>query len=554
MAIHEEKVISPWLTVLILAAAFIIAYPFWDLGLRELFREEGDYAAIANEIASFPPSTLAHGELMPYTYPLYPLLAKGLSMLGFTMEFSLRFLSVFSLAILTVVVGIACYSMRGIQAAAAGAGAMFTTILVAEKAVEGYPHMLTVLLIFSGWLLWFYFGQVRGSWNRAWIFAGIFAGLAFYNSGWTALIYFFVPMAFLHRPFTVWTKLNKPGFYTACATILFFIFLWLIPRWNSGLQTAPFGDGDILGYLWHVIYTPFDILLRFLPWTFFLYAPFCVALMVIDETPLFSKYLRMLSYVLLILLCLNPFSKGRDILFLAPLAATLIGLNYWIVARRHGKNLCRILSFFCIALFLAGVCAILFHTAPKEIILQVVGNTYDLSYQPSGIRFTPAFYEACLIPLLALAAYVMAVKRKQVWVILVLFFCGMMLFFWSIINPYRASEHFRTDLGQMFRKAIGESYSPAMTVYKDAAIGGLYAECHYLGTGIRSLNLNDTEDISAPELFHITTSSVQPADTTRTWTRILDVIYKNQNIYLWKGRLNDRKDELENSDFRNIRF
>ena len=108
MAIHEEKVISPWLTVLILAAAFIIAYPFWDLGLRELFREEGDYAAIANEIASFPPSTLAHGELMPYTYPLYPLLAKGLSMLGFTMEFSLRFLSVFSLAILTVVVGIAC--------------------------------------------------------------------------------------------------------------------------------------------------------------------------------------------------------------------------------------------------------------------------------------------------------------------------------------------------------------------------------------------------------------------------------------------------------------
>lgn len=120
----------------------------------------------------------------------------------------------------------------------------------------------------------------------------------------------------------------------------------------------------------------------------------------------------------------------------------------------------------------------------------------------------------------------MAVKRKQVWVILVLFFCGMMLFFWSIINPYRASEHFRTDLGQMFRKAIGESYSPAMTVYKDAAIGGLYAECHYLGTGIRSLNLNDTEDISAPELFIITTSSVQPADTTRTWTRILDVIYK----------------------------
>ena len=554
MAIHEEKVISPWLSVLILAAAFIVAYPFWDLGLRELFREEGDYAAIANEIAAFPPSTLAHGGLMPYTYPLYPLLAKGLFSLGFSMEFSLRFLSVFSLAILTVVVGIACYSMRGIQAAAAGAAAMFTTVLVAEKAVEGYPHMLTVLLIFSGWLLWFYAGQVRGGWNSAWICAGIFAGLAFYNGGWTALIYFFVPMAFLRRPFTVWNKLNKPGFYMGCAVIVFFILLWLIPRWNSDLQViSPGGDG-FLEYLGHVFYTFFDTALRLLPWTFFLYAPFCVALMAIDETPLFSKYLRMLSYVLLLLLCLNPFSKGRDILFLAPLAATLIGLNYWIVVRRHGRNLCRILSFFCLLLFLTGIGAVLFQILPPDIIARAGGASQDFSYKSSGFRFTSEFCQACMIPLLALCAYVLAVRRKQLWIILVLFFCGMMLFFWSVINPYRASEHNRRDLGLSFRKAIAESYSPSMTVYKDAAIEGLYAECHYLGTKIRSLSAGDTGSVSDPELFFITTSSVQPADTARNWTRVLDVVYKKQNIYLWKGKLNDRKDELENSDYRNIGF
>ena len=554
MAIHEEKVISPWLTVLILAAAFIIAYPFWDLGLRELFREEGDYAAIADEIASFPPSTLAHGELMSYTYPLYPLLAKGLSSLGFSMEFSLRFLSVFSLAILTLVVGIACYSMRGIQAAAAGAGAMFATILVAEKAVEGYPHMLTVLLIFSGWLLWFYYGQVRSAWDPAWILAGLFAGLAFYNGGWTALIYFFVPMAFLRRPFTVWNKLNRPGFYTGCAVIVCFILLWLIPRWNSGLQViTPVTDG-FLEYFGHIFYTFFDTALRLLPWTFFLYAPFCVALMAIDETPLFSKYLRMLSYVLLLLLCLNPFSKGRDILFLAPLAATLIGLNYWIVVRRHGRNLCRILAFCCFVLFLTGIGALLFQLAPPDMIARIAGNSMDFSYKASGVRFSSEFCQACAIPLLSLIGYFLALRRKQVWVVLVLFFCGMMLFFWSVINPYRASEHNRRDLGLAFRKAVGASFSPGMTVYKDAAIEGLYAECHYLGTKVRSLRLSDTEEISSPELFLITTSSVQPADTTRSWTRELDMIYKNQHIYLWKGRLNDRQDELENSDYRNIGF
>lgn len=555
MAIHEEKVLSPWITVLILAAAFLICYPFWEIGLRELFRDEGEYAAIAREIAAFPPETLAHGELMPYSYPLYPLLAKGVSSLGFSMEFSLRFLSVFSLAVLAVIVGIACYTMIGIQAAAAGAAVMFATLLSADKAVEGYPHMLTVLLIYSGWLLWFYFGQVRLSWNRAWLFAGLFAGLAFYNSGWMALIYFYLPMAFLRRPFTVWSKLKKPGFFGGCAWILFFFFLWLVPRWENAFNvTVSLPTLDFSSYLWQLIYTPVDIAIRFIPWAFFLYAPFCVALFVLDKNPLFTRYLRLLFYVTLILLWVNPLSKGRDILFLAPALATLAGMNYWIVVRRHGDNLCRLAAFASILLFLTGAGALVFLLLPPEMFLRIPWGEELLGYK-IGIPFSLMnLIETSGILVMAVAAYVLAVRRKQVWVILLLIFCGMMLFFWSVMNPVRAAEHVRRDIGGMIRQAIGPSFTPEMVIYKDAAISGLYPEGYYIGTKIRTLNLSDTSLVKAPELFLITTSSVQPADTSRVWVRIFEVIYKKQNLYIWKGRINDRSDEQERNDFRNIRF
>ena len=192
MSIHVEKDLPLWSTVLILGAAFLLIYPLWKLGLRDLFWDEGEYAAIIAEMSSFPPDARAHGELIPGFYPFYPLLVKGLTMLGLSMEFSLRFISVAALAGLTVIVGIVGYRVAGLQAGAVSAAVMFTTLITAEKAVEGYPDMLLVLLVFSGWLLWFYLGQFGGSWSAGWLTTGLFAGLAFYCGGWTALIYFLV--------------------------------------------------------------------------------------------------------------------------------------------------------------------------------------------------------------------------------------------------------------------------------------------------------------------------------------------------------------------------
>lgn len=555
MAIHEEKSLPVWNVVLILGVAFILIYPFWDIGLRDLFWDEGDYAAIASEISSFPPATIAHGKLMPYYFPLYPLLVKGLTLLGLSMEFSLRIIPVAALAVMSTIIGIVCYRMAGISAAAAGSAIMFSTILTAEKAIEGYPHMLTVLLIFSGWLLWFYFGQIRTSWNTAWLTTGLFSGLAFYNGGWSALLFYFLPMAFLGRPFTLWKRLNKSGFFIGALILLLFIFLWLVPRWSLGFLTDNFfsGGDSFLEYLKQSLATPFDAAIRFLPWTFFLYAPFCSALIVIDKNPLFTKYMRNLFLVAVVLLMLNPSSRGRDILFIAPAFAILAGLNYDIVVRRHGNMLCVLMRWAAAVMFITASGAFLFNVLPPATLHQIFFLKNLSPSAQSGAPSLPNLFEALIAIVCAAAAYLLAFRKRSVWLIILLFFTSLMLCFWSVVNPHRAGQRSRSETGLAFRKAFGNSWNSDAVLYKDAAISGLYTECYYLGAKVKTIPFSASAPLRDKELFLLSVSSIQPPDTSRTWVKALDIIYKNQNLYIWKGTLNERKDGQED-DIRNMRF
>ena len=131
--IFEEKEPRLLTALLLPLLALALAYPLWHLAERDLFWNEGDYAVIAGEFDSFPPVVTAHGQIMTDEYPLYPILAHWLSHCGLGMEFSLRFLSLLSFGGLALIIWITCWRAAGLQAAAASASIMLSTILVAEK-------------------------------------------------------------------------------------------------------------------------------------------------------------------------------------------------------------------------------------------------------------------------------------------------------------------------------------------------------------------------------------------------------------------------------------
>jgi len=134
MAIYEEKQLSPRIMILILFAVLLVTFPLMQIGGRELFFSEGETAAAITEMNSFPPAVSLHGELNLSQYPLYPLLCKGfMHITGATAEFSLRFISVLSLAVLAALTGYNCYRSADVQAGVSSAAIVLTSFLAAWR-------------------------------------------------------------------------------------------------------------------------------------------------------------------------------------------------------------------------------------------------------------------------------------------------------------------------------------------------------------------------------------------------------------------------------------
>ena len=348
--------------------------------------------------------------------------------------------------------------------------------------------------------------------------------------------------------------LNGIGFPVGAVILLCFILTWMIPRWAAGLPRFPLpSGGGFSHFVFHLFNMTGDIAFRLLPWTFFLYAPYCAALIAIDRNPLFSKYLRTLLTVSALILIFDPFSKARDILYLIPAFALLTGLNYEIVVRRHGGIMCRILQWCAVVLLLCGTAILLYELLPPAFLKKIA----------EAVRIEPgilkaafpglSLLEAVASVLIASLAYWMAVRKRHIWLVTILVFAAGMLCFYSLITPRRAMQRFRSETGMAFRKALGNDFSPDITVYKDSSISGLYAECYYLGTRIKTIPFSQTDSIKDKTLFLLSPSSIQPPDSSRNWVRTMDIIYKKQNLYMWKGILNDRNEGPEN-DIRNMRF
>lgn len=542
MAIFEERAFkAPW-AFLIIALVLAIAFPVWHLGERELFWNEGNYAVAALEISSPVPEITNHGVPEPGIYPLFPLLVAGLGKFGMSMELSLRLISVVSLMALCLLVWTVCYRNGGVMAAAAGSVVMFTSIIVAEKSIEGYPQMLTCLIIFGGWQAWISAGLRRGNWNFAWVLAGLFGGLAFCNGGFTALIYFFVPLAAQRRPLTVWPKLQKPGFYFAVFTVFLFVILWMLPRWTSGYmpQVLPSADlPDLSGYFKQLLMFPIDAAFRFMPWTLLLWAPFCAALIPLDPSPVSGRFHRILFCTLFVLLWFNPETKSRDILYLMPLVAVMLGMNYRILARRYGFRMLRLFALTGVLLFLAGTGALMYLLFPDFIEKYASFATGGITLELGTSRWVYSIVESSLAIFMALVALILCRFRRNIWLICSILFCGMMLVYWALVNPYKAQDHSKSELGNYFRTILieKEKLDPASaTIYKSPALSGLFAESAYMGFPLRTARVETIGADSADTVYLLCVQA--PILPERNWTRIGDRIYKHeQRLSLYKGVL-----------------
>ena len=539
MAIYEEKQPSVRLILLLIAAAFLVSFPLVQIGMNELYSTEGEYAAAAREFSGMNTLVTVHGVLPKSVFPLYPALVRLLLDCGLPLEFSLRFMSLLPLALLALLTGVMCGRSADRQAGAAAAVAVLTPVLAGSKAPEGYPQMLSTLIVYSGWMLWFYLGFVRSKWNAAWLSVGFFGGLAFYSNGLTAVIYFLVPLAFQQRPFTVWTKLRKPGLPAAILLAAVFFFAWLTPiqNWlaaNPGLPPeAP--NFHLLKYFKEIAVRPFDAAIRYFPWSLMLWAPFCPALIAIERNPLLIKYHRILFVVLGLLVWFNPLAKSRDFLYLLPLAAALTAFNYWILVRRYAGKFFALFTVLSVTALAAGAASAAYLILPQDVFSKfVIGIT--LPPEKPAVTVLMAC-EVILSIILSCTALLLIRARRPVWMTYLFVFASFMLLFWAVVNPVRSLERGKEEFAAGILSALSgrdaqSEAEPVTTLYKDPAITGLYSEGCYIGIPIRTL-AHDRIPAEVDPAYVLTPDV--PSHHSRTWTRLYDCEYRHAHLYLYKG-------------------
>lgn len=557
MAIFEEKQPKPWMTVLWIAAAFLLAYPLWHLGGRELFWNEGEYAVAASEMSSFPPIATLHGQATPEIQPLFPLFARLLRMTGLSMEFSLRFLSVLPLAVLTFLTGLICWRASGRQAGAAAAVVMSTTLLAAEKGVEGYPHFLAALVLYGGWILWLYVGMVWSTWNYAWIFVGLFSGLAFYVGGVKLLLFFLIPLALQRRPASIWSKMKQPDFYLAILIFGGFMLLWLAPQWMAYGERPTLSGEEFQfqsgKYLLHLIEFPFDFLLRFFPWSLMMWAPFCAALIPLDGNPILLKFHRTLFWGLALLIWLDPTTRSRDMIYLTPIVATLVGMNYWIVVRRYGHLFCRLFRWIACATLVGAIVSFAYFLAPPDVLKPFlsalepwIGETAQNT--PNGL--TPfCCGELALSAILSLATFVFSFRKRgaKIWLLYLGAFTSFMLLFWTVVNPTRIPNRDKEQFGKTIRGVLeAREGSLPERLYLDSQIVGLYSETYYMGIPVVARAPERIAEDENP--VYILSADVFPASLSRKWTPLHQSEYRGSTLYLYRGET-IRKEDFQDDEF-----
>jgi len=552
MAIFEEKQPSVRWIVLLIATVFLVSFPLVQIGMNELYSTEGEYAAAALEFRGGNTLVTVHGTLPDSVFPLYPALVRLLLNCGLPLEFSLRFMSLLPLALLALLTGLICGRSTDRQAGAAAAVIVLTTILTGSKAPEGYPQLLSALIVYGGWMLWFYLGFIRSNWNAAWLSVGVFGGLAFYSNGLTALVYFLVPLAFQQRPFRVWSKLNKPGLLIAILLGAVFFFAWLTPIQNflAANTEAPREAASfrILTYFKDIAVRPFDAAFRFFPWSLMLWAPFCPALIAIERNPLLIKYHRILLVVLGLLIWFNPQTKPRDFFYLLPLASVLAACNYWILVRRYAGKFFGIFMLLSVCALASGAASVAYLILPQDVFSKFVVGIELPEVKPAVTSLMTA--EIVLSFVMAISSLLLIRLRRPVWMTYLFVFASFMLLFWAVVNPVRTMNENKRVLAEGILTALNgkdaapESASVPATLYKDPAIMGLYSEGCYIGIPIRTL-AHDKIPASVDPAYVLTADV--PSHIARTWTRLYDCEYRGKHLYIYKGV--SLKKELSDDDY-----
>ena len=539
MGLYSERIWSRTACVCALAAAFLIIYLPWLSAGRELFRQECVFAVEAME---FNPRSLlvtVHGVPEYNAVPVFPAATLCLHRLtGAPVELVMRGISMLMLAAGGVLVYFAAASQRTPKAGFVAAAFYLTPLIAMEKAIEGNPATTGAFFLLFAQLVFFYYGIRKSNWNKAWIYSSALAALSFLSCGFSVLLYFIAPMFFFRRPLSVKSKFRSPGFIVAVLLLAGVVAAWSLPcllRADGSLYDL-WIDSVLFykkKYFLDIIEFPLLLPLRLLPWSLIAWLPFCVALQELDKTPIFSRYLRTLTFVILAIVWLFNDRESRDIFFLLGPLAIQTGITYELGTRRYGERVRKIL--FAGELLAAGL-AVAFVTvqlAPEKWLTLFISLTNSLAFR-NALYFPVVVAVCCFLLMIVFLIFRLCRKQEPLWIMLLLISVSCGIFYGGVMAPYRAQKTEKRRIGADLKKVL--TAAECRKVYK-IGINDLYGELFY--AGVHAVKIRSIDEVPSEESVVFLIGTEFPGTADRSWTNLLpqEYTYNKHPLSLWKGTL-----------------
>ena len=548
LTLRLENKIKNRTSLLILAIMFALLFIPWLTGRRELFRQEGLYAAVsANYVDSqWAPaagiSARAHNVAHRDVWPLYPLTVSALYRMGVPMESALRIISTSMLGILSLLAGIAAGKRSGIRAGIVAAGCCFGTIFALEKSTCGGPETMAACFLLAAQLLFFHYGSRFADWNSAWISAALCLALGFLTAGPLVIIFFAVPLIFLRRPLSYSGKFRTPGFLAGAVLLALVVLTWAFPFGMNLINST--GNSRILGFFsrqyWEdLLLFPLLLPLRMLPWSLVMWMPFCVALQAISPVPVFSRYLRTLFFSMAALAWLIPNASSLLIFYLLGPLSILTGLNYELGVRRYSGFLRKTLAAGTLFFPVAALVVIAVLLLPGNM-LGMLGEESKMVFRDTLPGYAYFAWSALALLAVLMVVYWFGRKNLPVWFEVVLICLGIGVIGCVEMLPYRLMEKDWRTLGSDISQALPPD---AGKLFK-YEIDGMYCGLFYAGVPIYQLQeLDQLNEVEEKTIYLI--SRQVPEFTDRRWESLLPENYtcRGTPVSLWKGTL--RQDDAE---------
>ena len=527
LSLAVENRVSPGVAVAIAGIFFALFFSCW-LGGRELLSQEGLYASCAAEYQPGMPIT-AHGVPRPDIQPLFPASAALLSHVGVPMENALRLLSVAMLAAWSILAASIAARRRNYRAGIVTFFCCAGTIFAMDKGVHGLPVAMTAFFLLAGQLVFFHFGSRLANWNKAWLSAVVLWILAFLAGGPIVLLYIIMPILFLRRPLSVRSKFNAPGFFAACV-LMGLTVLWRVVQsgYNLRMDILPV-EFSSWEYIKQILLFPLVFPVRMLPWSLLTWLPFCTALQEIDQTPVFSRYLRIIFIISFGLAWLLPNRPSVELFYVAGPLAIMTGINYDLGIRRYWKWFRKALFVGEILLFAAALAMAGIIFLPSEWLERFFVSNYTVL----DARYKFIVLSAAAAVILVMAIFFHLQRRTApIWQLVVKIMVCCAIFCNVLLLPKYWNNRRWQNLGSDISAAFPAD-EKVDTLYK-LDIEGMYCGLFYAGVPVKKIRSLD-ELPQNKTIFII--SSGFPRHFGWRWTPLLppDYRFEGEPLAMWCG-------------------